>query len=110
MVSNYKCNPVEHNHSRKPNARWVRKFPTLTNPSLHPPLPLSRQLYPISIPCLVSILVLYSRVCRLFPSLLSLFNIPVFIFPHFVLFEVGEHNVLLDVTVIEVEKSTEMYC
>jgi len=34
----------------------------------------------------------------------------VFIFPHFVLFEVGEHNVLLDVTVIEAEISTKMYC
>jgi len=30
------------------------------------------------------------------------------IFPHFVLFEVREHNVLLVVTVIEVEKSTDM--
>jgi len=64
----------------------------------------SRQLYPIPISCsLVSTLVLHSRVC-----LLSPFNIPVFIFPHFVLFEVREHNVLLVMTVIEAEKSTDI--
>lgn len=70
---------------------------------------LSRQIYPIPIPfSLVYTLELYSRMCRLFPSLLSLFNIPVIILPHFVLFEVRKHNVSLVVTVIEAEKSTDI--
>ena len=46
--------------------------------------------------------------CRLFPSLLSIFDIPVFIFPNFVLFEVREHDVRLVVSVIEGEKSTDI--
>jgi hypothetical protein len=43
-----------------------------------------------------------------FPILLSLINIPVFIFPHFVLFEVRGRNVLLVVTVTKAEKSTDI--
>jgi hypothetical protein len=47
-------------------------------------------------------------VSRPFPSLLSLFSTPVFIFQNFFLSDVREHNVLLVVTVTEAGKCTDI--
>ena len=108
IISNWKCNSVKHSHSRKPNVGWVRKFPALTNPSLHCFFPLSRQLCPI--PYTHSLFSIYfSIIFTCFPTFSKpsfCFNTPVFISYYLKLENVM--NVFLVVTVIEAEKSTDI--